>query len=124
MDRVTGSLAFGALARVVLATAKLPDEEGGGRILARAKNNLGADTGGFEYALEALELTDHPGVHTTRVLWGEALDGTARELLARAESQGDPDEQSALDDAKEWLRYTLSFGPVERYARIWCISGD
>ena len=44
-ERVTGSLAFGALARVVLATAKLPDDKGGGRILVRAKSNLGARFG-------------------------------------------------------------------------------
>ena len=44
------------------------EEDGGGRILARAKNNLGPDAGGFTYDLEPLELPDHPGVHTTRVL--------------------------------------------------------
>jgi len=84
VERVTGSLAFGALARVVLAAAKVSEEDGGGRILARAKNNLGPDVGGFTYELEPLELPDHPGVHTTRILWGAPLEGTARELLGRA----------------------------------------
>jgi hypothetical protein len=45
-ERVTGSLAFGALARVVLAAAKVSEEDGGGRVLARAKNKLGPDAGG------------------------------------------------------------------------------
>jgi hypothetical protein len=60
VERVTGSLAFAALARVVLATAKLSAGESGGRVLARAKNNLGPDAGGFSYELEPLELAAHP----------------------------------------------------------------
>jgi putative DNA primase/helicase len=123
VERVTGSLAFGALARVVLAAAKLSEEDGGGRILARTKNNLGPDAGGFTYDLEPLELPSHPGVHTTRILWGAPLEGTARELLGKAESVDDPDERSALEDAKAWLRHTLSFGALngkelKRLARV------
>jgi putative DNA primase/helicase len=113
VERVTGSLAFGALARVVLAAAKLSEDDGGGRMLARAKNNIGIDSGGYGYDLEPLELPDHPGVHTTRVVWGAPMEGTARELLSKAESLGDPEEQSAMEDAKEWLGHTLRFGPVD-----------
>jgi hypothetical protein len=36
VERVTGSLALGTLARVVLATAKRSEEDGRGRMLARA----------------------------------------------------------------------------------------
>ena len=110
VERVTGSLAFGALARIVLATAKLPDEEGGGRILARGKSNIGADSGGFAYELEVC--TVGQGIETTRVLWGDAVEGSARELLGQAETQTDPDERSALDDAKGFLRMMLERGPV------------
>lgn len=113
VERVTGSLAFGALARVVLAAAKRSEEDGGGRMLARAKNNLGPDAGGFEYDLEPVELTDHPGIHTTRVVWGAPLEGTARELLGAAEAVGDPEERNALEDAKDWLRDTLKSGPQD-----------
>jgi putative DNA primase/helicase len=123
VERVTGSLAFAALARVVLATAKLSAGDGGGRVLARAKNNLGLDVGGFAYDLEPLELATHPGVHTTRVCWGAALEGTARELLGKAEAIEDPDERSALEDAKAWLGHTLGFGALDgaelkRLARV------
>ncbi|MGA7980548.1 MAG: AAA family ATPase [Chromatiaceae bacterium] len=113
VERVTGSLAFGALARVVLAAAKLPDAEGGGRMLARAKNNIAMDSGGFKYELVPLELPGYPGVFTTLVRWGEALKGTARELLGRAETAVDPDERSATDEAAEWLRELLSAGPMK-----------
>lgn len=111
-ERVTGSLAFGALARVVLVTAKRPEEDGGGRILARAKSNLGGDAGGFLYEIQPIELSSHPGITATRVLWGEALAGTARELLGQAENQADPDEQGALADAKGFLLAILADGPV------------
>ena len=123
VERVTGSLAFGALARVVLAAAKVSEEDGGGRVLARAKNNLGPDGGGFGYDIEPLELPDHPGVHTTRILWGAPQEGTARELLGKAETVDDPDERSALEDAKAWLSDTLGLGALDgkelkRLARI------
>ncbi|WP_239482981.1 AAA family ATPase [Paraburkholderia sp. C35] len=49
VERVIGSQAFGALARMVLVTVK---EEGAERrILARAKSNIAPDDGGFAYAL-------------------------------------------------------------------------
>ncbi|MCW8966701.1 MAG: AAA family ATPase, partial [Candidatus Pacearchaeota archaeon] len=112
VERVTGSLAFGALARIVLAAAKLPDSDGGGRLLARAKSNIGLDTGGFHYDLNVTELANHPGLFATQLLWGEAIEGEARELLSKAEISGDPEEQSALDDAKRFLEMLLAEGPV------------
>ena len=81
-------------------------------MLARAKNNLGPDTGGFGYDLEPLELPGHPGVFTTRVLWGQALEGTARELLSRADVPVDPEEHGAQEEAKGFLRAVLASGPV------------
>ena len=57
LERVTGSVAFGAVARVVFVAAKeQPDEESGlapRRMFVRAKSNIGPDGGGFEYALGA-----------------------------------------------------------------------
>ena len=109
VDRVNGSLAFGALARVVLVAAKLPDEQGGGRLFARAKSNIGSDAGGFKYDLDVCDAL--PGIETTRVLWGEAVTGTARELLGQAEGN-DGEDHSALKDAKGFLRMMLEAGPV------------
>ena len=73
----------------------------------RAKNNLGPDSGGFGYDLEVVEAA--PGVHATRVLWGETLEGTARELLARAEVSAD-DEPTMTSEAESLLRDILSDG--------------
>lgn len=93
-SRVLGSVAFVALARIVLVAAKVRSEDGDDRrILARAKSNLGEDSGGFEYCLEQVEPL--PGIHASRVSWGAAVQGTARELLS------DPDEQPEDDAASD-----------------------
>lgn len=110
LDRVTGSLAFGALARIVLATAKIENEDGStGRILARAKSNIGLDHGGFEYDIETTET--QPGLMASRILWGKPIDGAARDLLGVPD---EPEERSALVEAKEWLEdYLLDKGTSE-----------
>lgn len=116
-ERVTGSHAFGALARVVMVTAKLPNTEHGGRLLARAKSNLGTDSGGFRYDLETVELELHPGIHTTRVLWGEALEGSARDLLSLAETpDDDADVEGSNRDVDNFVRDCLADGPLEASA--------
>jgi hypothetical protein len=44
--------------------------------------------------------------------WEETLKGSARDLLAEAEATGDPEEQSELDEAVDWLRALLANGPA------------
>ena len=107
VERVTGSVTFGAVPRLVFGAARMPKEDGGGRIFVRAKNNLGPDSGGFGYELEVVEAA--PGVEATRVRWGETLEGTARELLARAEVSAD-DEPTMTSEAESLLRDILSDG--------------
>jgi putative DNA primase/helicase len=116
VERVTGSIAFGALARLVFAAAKMPDDDqdGGGRIFVRSKSNIGPDNGGFRYDLEQVELQDFPGVYASQLQWGSAIDGNAKELLGRAESA--PRDDAEPDDAEApevdtWLRDFLSGGP-------------
>lgn len=113
VERVTGSVAFGALPRVVFAAAKTTDEAGNiSRIFVRAKSNIGPDGGGFNFALEQITLDGHPGITATRVLWAGTIEGTARALLAAAEITEDPGERSATDEAVDWLRSVLEGGPM------------
>ena len=102
-QRVVGSVAFTAVARVVMVAAKVKgDEEGQDtRILARSKSNIGPDDGGFQYHLEQSEPL--PGIHASHIAWGKAVEGTARELLT------DPDDgpQDDFSDAVELLRAEL-----------------
>ncbi len=115
-ERVTGSLAFGALARVVLAAAKRSGDDGGGRILARAKSNIGLDGGGFAYDLAPGTIEAHPGIAVHVLQWGGAIEGSARELLASAEDAGDSGESNASDEAASWLATLLTEegGQVDR----------
>lgn len=85
-QRVVGSIAFTAVARVVLVAARVKSEEGEDhRILARSKSNIGPDEGGFEYRLEQSEPV--PGIHASYVAWGASVAGSARDLLS------DPNEE-------------------------------
>jgi len=104
-ERVIGSQAFVALARMVLVAGK--DEAAERRILARAKSNIAPDDGGVSYSLEQIE-TD--GIEASRVVWGELIQGTARDILGEVEA--DPEMESERDDAAGFLSGLLSSGPV------------
>lgn len=111
LERVTGSLAFGAVARIVMFAAKIKDGENTKRIVCRVKSNIGRDDGGFEYSLEqkktAIELL------ASVAIWGEPIEGSAFHLLANSEySQNDNYSKSALDSAKEFLLDILAEGEL------------
>jgi len=115
VERLTGSLAFAALARVVLVAAT--HEEGGEngravRVFCRAKSNIGPDSGGFEYNLHQGELKEYQGIVASSVMWGGALEGTARDLLATAEATGGDGESGAMAEAKRYLIDMLSQSSV------------
>ena len=115
VERLTGSLAFGALARVVLVAAKQQEEGEDGRtvrLFIRAKSNIGPDDGGFEYNLHQSEMKTHPGIFSSSVLWGDPVEGAARELLATADATGDDGEGGTLTDAKSFLVEILGNGPM------------
>jgi putative DNA primase/helicase len=119
VERLTGSLAFGALARIVLVAAKHQEEGEDSRtvrLLCRAKSNIGPDGGGVEYDLHQAELKTHPGISSTFVQWGEAVSGSARELLAAAEAVSDDGDGGSVASAKRFLLDLLEEGP--RPARI------
>ena len=110
-QRVVGSVAFSAVARVVMVAAKVKgdDEIKDARILARTKSNIGPDGGGFHYFLEQSEPL--PGIQASRIAWGKAVDGTARELLTDPEDSDEGEgESSAKDEAAEFLRELLKDG--------------
>jgi putative DNA primase/helicase len=78
IDRVTGSLAFGAIPRVVLAAAA--DAEDKQRRLVRIASNIGPSGGGFEFLLTQ-EPLDGFDFSAQRVRWGGHLQGPAKDLL-------------------------------------------
>ncbi len=116
VERVTGSIAFGALARVVLAAVKIEDNDGDEkRLLTRAKSNIGPDGGGFFYSIGQKNLVDHPEIVASSISWLEPIEGDARALLAKAESVVSSEESGALAEAKSWLEGLLNdVGEMEK----------
>ena len=114
LERLTGSLAFGALARLVFIAAKHQDQgddEQDIRLFVRVKSNLGRDGDGFAYSVEQGEIPSFPGVFGSAIRWGGALHGEARELLAEADAAADSSGDSA-HDAKTFLADLLADGAV------------
>jgi putative DNA primase/helicase len=112
IERITGSIAFGALARIVLITTRETEREDGSagrRILARAKSNIGPDEGGFAYELSQTPLIDDPHIIASVADFGEPVAGTARQILAEAEVQ--IEDGGAKEEAKAFLLDFLGSGP-------------
>lgn len=114
-ERVNGSLAFSAVPRLVMATAKPKDPHDNWR-LVRAKSNIGPDGGGFEYELRQGEIAGSGDGESTlfaqHILWGDPLEGSAQSLLADVEQ---PEEKGgAREAAKAWLGEVLKDGAVAK----------
>lgn len=113
-QRVIGSVAFTAVARVVLVAAKVKSEDGEDtRILARSKSNIGPDDGGFQYHLEQIEVDAFPGIEAARITWGKSVDGNASQLLTdpnEGNAADDEEKNSAHDSAENFLKELLVDG--------------
>jgi len=98
INRVTGSLGFGAVARIVLAAAKSAD--GTIRRLVRGKSNIGPDRDGIDFAL------GRNAEEEQFVTWGAYKEGSGEDLLAELLPEkgkpGRPDIEKR--DATLWLR--------------------
>jgi putative DNA primase/helicase len=115
-QRVIGSVAFTAVARVVLVAAKVKSEDGEDtRILARSKSNIGPDDGGFQYHLEQVGVDAFPGIEAARIAWGKSVDGNASQLLTdpnEGNAADDEEKCSARDSAEDFLKELLKDGPA------------
>ena len=105
IERVTGSLAFGALPRIILGASA--DEDDVQRRLVRIASNIGPSGGGFEYTLFQAPLPAPYDFAAQRVQWGAQLKGSAQELLEGA-------KRSAEGEAAAFLSQFLSKGPKKQ----------
>ncbi len=97
-QRVLGSVAFVAVARVVMVAGKVEgDAANNRRVLARSKSNIGPDGGGVEYRIDQIEVAS--GIHASRVIWGETVQGSAKDLL----TPGEESRGSALEAAQDFI---------------------
>lgn len=104
VERVIGSLAFAAMARVIFIAAKQEKDEGSSRIFCRAKSNIGPDDDGFSYALRDQIIPERLELSPSCVVWGNPIEGSAKHLLAEAENMS---SSNCLEDAKDFLEQIL-----------------
>jgi len=102
VERVTGSLAFGALPRCIWGASK--DDDDRQRRLVRIASNIGPSGGGIEYTVYQAPLPDRDFT-AQRIEWGKRLTGSPRELLNGS-------KQSAQAKAEAFLAELLQDGPV------------
>jgi hypothetical protein len=103
--RVTGSLAFVAAARAAYLVAQDP-ENPARRFFLPMKNNIGPDSAGLAFRIEGATVQSAAGpLETSLVVWdSEPVTTTADEVMRTQV----PEHGSALREAEEWLRETLS----------------
>jgi putative DNA primase/helicase len=111
-ERLIGSIAFSAMARIVMVAAKTTANDGSPpkNVLMRAKSNIGPDTGGFEYVIGQAALPGYSDLSASRVDWGVRIEGHARDVLAEAERRAD--EQGPREEAAAFLRAILADAPL------------
>lgn len=116
LDRVSGSVAFTAAARSVLAfgRAEDEDEDANGRILAHAKSNLGPLAPSLAFHIEPATV-DHMGeaIPTSRLILDGETDLEAGQLLSPI-----AEDRTEVDVASEWLRDRLADGEWHPTANV------
>jgi len=105
VERVTGSIAFGALARIVFATVKVTQADEEKWLFTKSKTNISPDGGGFYYEITQKQCHGYD-FFASCIRWIGPAKGDARSLLAGAENVIHGNNQ-VLGEVKEWLRGIL-----------------
>ncbi|WP_084219707.1 ATP-binding protein [Spirillospora albida] len=116
---ITGSRAFSAVARAVLAIARDTQTDDGSCVLSQAKNNLGRlDVPSLRYVVRTAEVPTDEGPAHVGVL--EFTGESARSVSdILADGAADPMERSERDEAAEWIvTYLADHGGEARFADI------
>lgn len=107
VDRMSGSAAYGALARCVAMVADDPEIEGR-FIMAQVKNNLGPLAKPIGYTI-----VDGP-----RVVWDMNVGDIDFDDVLRAGKRSKESKTAALDEAVEWLKERLGNGEAVKSDQI------
>ena len=113
IDRISGSVAWGAVARMVLAVVPVKEVPGTQR-LTRPKSNIGSTVGGFDYNIVPYILPNPHNFEAARIQWADVLSGSAQELMDKAEGIGQPDGRNSAErnECLDFLREALGEGPA------------
>jgi len=114
LERVIGSVAFGAVARLVYVVGHFapPDGSKAKRVLTCVKG-IGREGGGFFFSIENHQLLSNPNIETSRIVWGEPAIGSALSILDALEDDSAGDRPTAIKEAKEFLIFELADGPLK-----------
>jgi hypothetical protein len=106
LDAVMGSKAFTAVARSVHTIMRDPEDEGR-LIYGMAKQNLGRnDLPCQSFTIVAATVGTDPVIDTSRVEWGDEVEGSIREYHAAQSATAD--ERDAVAEAGDWLEDWLA----------------
>lgn len=111
LNLVTGSRAFTAFVRSVIAIARDPDSEEGQCIISQVKNNLGRlDQPNLTYVVRPVTVKGHGGeaCETARLVFTGESEKSVRDILADTVTAADRSERA---ECAAWLRDVLGAGP-------------
>lgn len=106
VERITGSVAFSALARIALTVLTSPNSDR--KVLCIAKSNLGVDRGGFEFTVEEVAITEN--LSAPKIKWLRELDQNAYQISNDLNKRED---QRLNHSAIDTLQATLETGSQE-----------
>lgn len=110
LNLVTGSRAFTAVVRAVVAVARDPEAEENGCVISQVKNNLGrTDLPNLTYVVRSATVETSEGdAHVGKLYFTGESERGVREILAEA---GNGMERTERAECAEWLRQALADGP-------------
>ncbi len=119
LNLITGSRAFSAVARAVIAIARDESAGDGSCVMSQAKNNLGRlDLPSLRYIIESAEVpTDDGPTQAGRLVFTGESDRSVSDILG--DGLGEGDQRAERDEAAEWLRdYLIRHGGEAAWADL------
>ena len=111
LERVMGSAAFGAVARTVFACAKLVEKMSSCAASSAVRRATSARTTAGR--IPAAEHHHRGGIDASCAVFGAAIEGTAKEILASPDDTGGSSTgKGKIADAEHFLREILKDGAV------------
>jgi hypothetical protein len=107
LNLITGSRAFTAVVRAVLAVARDPDAEDGGCVISQVKNNLGRlDLPNLTYTVQSATIETPEGdAGVGRLHFTGESERSVRDILAES---GMINERTERAECMDWLRQELT----------------
>lgn len=110
LNLITGSRAFSAVARAVIAIARDDDAADGSCVMSQAKNNLGKlDLPSLRYIVESHEISTEEGpAYVGKLVFTGESDRSVSDILGDGASGNDREERTERDEAAGWLNDYLT----------------